>query len=205
MVHEWLTKFVALHIDAEGTSVALTGKLESGFARILDETTAVPSDPQQTHFAIQVWPEDASALTQFRAMTVVELKQLANALKGQEHHVRTTVDATLFLLFLQQLDVELGETPSRRFAKVIFRDISADARGITAHYALSGDVVGTIHCADGALTVEQHVAPLPAGRVRGLRRADRLSLASALDAWIERGPRPVDPLWAQLAREAKRS
>lgn len=205
MVNEWLTEFVALHIEGEGTNVALTGRLPSGFARIYDDTSSVLVEPRQTHFAIQLWSrEPSSEPSPIRAMTIHELTQLAAALKGQEQHVRTTVDATLFLLFLQQIDVELGDGPSRRFQKAIFRDIASEGAVVIARFALSGDVEGTIRCSGDALTIEQHVVSLPSGRARSLRHADRLSLAAAIHAHVERAPRPVDPLWSKLAREASR-
>jgi hypothetical protein len=202
-----LTKFVALQIDLEKIGSVLAGKIGSNVALILDGGTAVEPDVQYTNFAIETYPDTGGIhpLSLWRRMTFDELRQLATALAAQKHHLPRTLDPTAFHHFVHQVEVELAHQPSERFTEARFAAINRDASGaIVAHLGLGIDMVGTVHDRRAALSFEQHVVPMHPGRFQRLARADRLSLAAAIDAFIRTATSPVDPLWQQLAHDASR-
>ncbi len=201
-----LTKFVALHIQSERIGVVLAGKLGTDIALILDDATPTEPNTQYTSFAIETYPRGGMhPVSLWRRMTFDELKQLAVALDAEKHHLPRTLNPTAFHHFVRQVEAELAHQPSARFNEARFGAITRDAAGaIVGHLSLGIDVVGTVHDLHGAITFEQHVVPLQPGQFRRLSKADRLSLAAAIDASIRTTTPSVDPLWQQVAHDASK-
>jgi hypothetical protein len=201
-----LTKFVALQIHNERIGIVLSGKVGEDVALILDDPTPIVPDAQYTSFSVETYSSGGGEhpISLWARMTFDELRQLAGALKAQEHRLPPALHTGLFHAFLHDVRAELAEQPSARFNDVRFASVARDAGGaIVGHYGLGVDLAGTIDDCSGTITVEQHVVPLPPGHFRRLSRADRLSLAAALAAFVKAQPN-ADPLWMQIAADAAR-
>jgi hypothetical protein len=204
---EPLTRFTALHAEADDRGITLSGKIGGDVALVLDDTTPAPPDPQLTTFSLQRYPGGPGShpIDLWRRLAYDELAQIVAALDTEAHKLPPGLDAGLFHAFLAHARLEVSRQPSSRFTDARFGDIARAPDGaIVAHYGIGVDVAGTVHDAAGRITAEQHVVPMTPGRFRRLSRSDRLSLAAAIDRFVQTAPPPVSPLWAELAADAGR-
>jgi hypothetical protein len=195
-----LAQFVAVHAEIDQTRIFLSGKI--GIDEVA-EILAEPGTDGAFHFYIShhvIAPIVPAPL--YRELSHDELPVLLAALRKEEQHPPATIDLGVLRIFVHQLAWTLEHQPSARFNGTRFGAIVRTASGaIVGHFGIGIDMTGTVHDTRRSITVEQHMVPLHPNRFRRLNEADRLSLASALNAAVNDGAQDLDPLWEQILQD----
>jgi hypothetical protein len=192
-----LTDFKAAH--------ASVGQIRLYGPPQVDRTTEISYD--EGAFKIQVvgFP---GPIGRDRDLTEDEKRALLSSLQEELESPPTGLDVLAARAFVDLLSRDLSRQTSTRFDNVRFGDIARDPTGtILWHVGIPVDLEGTIRDRHGRVTFEQHVVPLPPGPYLALSRADRLSLASAVEKFISQAnaqKRPINILWEQVLNDLKR-
>ncbi len=133
------------------------------------------------------------------------MRTLLATLRAEEQHVPSGLTPTFFRTFIHLLSQAIEHQPSTRFANARFGEVVQDTHGaIIGHFGVGVDIACSIHDVRGIVTVEQHIVPMPPGQFRHLSDADRASLASALEAFINAAQPSANPLWLQVLSDMRK-
>jgi len=152
------------------------------------------------HFAVTTQAHSGPT-TAPRDMSNDEIAGLRSALEGDAPQTVPGADIAALQAFTRYLSQSTAVAqPSGRFDNVTFLGIHKDDDGVLVGSMRIGiDVVGLIRDEDGVVTVATQVIVMRRpGPFEHLSRADRLSLAIALEKFVASSQPNPDPSWLQV-------
>jgi len=133
-------------------------------------------------------PDPNGPPSHVRQLDNEDLRILLDRIKYVLANPPATVDVSALEAFSDIIEGVVG-AGTNLFSNVRFGQAVAEIFGgektVIGFLGFGVDVVGTIHDANGMVTWEHHVVPLPPGQLRPLSASERDSLKAALTDWLK--------------------